>query len=190
MLSNESLTSFKTLSEAKHADLSLQQIEMLSTEIFALSHQLDFDLDLKQRIRSATEDFKRAWILVDRTQSMGVIESRSSNLPSYMASLAAFQMAQQDLHTLYITINEPPHPRIGYSAKDLRSEAEIGQGLWQKIIENSSLPKTERGRCHRRFTDREVLNLILAAGRHDTAKSRFAALCWSELIDSDDSTES
>jgi len=184
MPNHDPLLPIKILSQTKHNDITLEQTISYSTDIFALSNSLDTDHAMKERIRSATENFKRAWILVDRTQSMGVIESRSLNLPSYMASLAAFQRAQQDLHTLYITINEPPLLHIGFSAKDLRTEARIGQGLWQKIIEHTGLPKTKRGECHRRFTDRQIRILILAAERHDTAKSRSAALRWSKLIDS------
>lgn len=186
MPNKASTSTFKALSNAKHADLSRQQIDKHVTDIFALTQQLDIDLDLKQRIRSAIEDFRRAWGHIDRTLSMGAIDSQISKLPTYIDSFAAYQRAQQEIRILYNSITEPPLLNTGYSAKDLRTEACIGHGLWQKIIKTSSLRPTSPGECHRKFSDRDVRLLISAAGKLDTAKSRHAAHCWSELIDSDD----
>lgn len=63
----------------------------------------------------------------------------------------------------------------GYTAGELRHEAQIGKTLWQLLVKTAGIERTIRGNAGRRFANAEIRQLAVAAQKHGTPRSIEAA---------------
>jgi hypothetical protein len=111
-----------------------------------------------------------------------VIEQRRLGKPDALVVRGALMGAIDRLMPYAALIGDTRHRPDGYSASDLKREAEIGNDLWQRLVRLSGLKRTSRGGQHRRFSGAEVRKLAAAADKSGTPKTMEAARRWRALI--------
>lgn len=128
------------------------------------------------QVRRLIEARERLWLA-------SVIECQRKGWPTVDELTSRTRQVLDDLSTYAQYVKRNQLRPGGYSATELKDEAEIGKGLWQRIVQASSVRPTEPGDQARRFSNAEIRKLASAADEEvGTLTARRAADRWLELI--------
>ena len=113
-----------------------------------------------------------------------VVEQIRQGRPNFLQVRSALMEDLEALRPFAALPTDARRHPDGYTAGELRREADIGRDLWTQILAASGLKPTPRGGQHRRFSNRDIRCLVEAARRHETPKARHAADQWLSFLDS------
>jgi hypothetical protein len=122
-----------------------------------------------ERIRSLCQDVR--WY----APPYSVLEQRRQGRPDFLQVRSALRRELEALKPFAALPTDARRHPDGFTASELRREADIGLDFWRRLLAASGLEPTPRGGQHRRFSNREIRSLADAAGRLGTPKARHAA---------------